>query len=223
MADTKLSALTAATSVDYLYGEASGVSKKIAPANVGGIVPISAGKVTSPVSFIDLVLPSGYVQFKLNVSGIQYTSQDTMGIGVSYDAGATFINDTVHSDSYFEQGVTSSQSGLFNLVNTNPLMDINQGTQGVGQKPAYNTVYDIFPGSATDLFSLMYLSFARNGTNFLAEFGAQGLNPNATVAPTLGRVNLIRLLPFGNGDIPPTSGETITAGFWTLFGIPTPA
>ncbi len=34
MTDKKLSALDAATAVDYVYGEASGVSKKITPANI---------------------------------------------------------------------------------------------------------------------------------------------------------------------------------------------
>ena len=44
MADTKLSALPTAAAVDWLYGEAAGASKKIAPGNVGGsTITLTAG------------------------------------------------------------------------------------------------------------------------------------------------------------------------------------
>ncbi len=191
----------------------------------GGLALLSSGTITSPVAYFDVALPAGYIQFKLNVSGVQYSFRDTMGIGVSYDGGATFINDTSHSDSYFEQGMFSAGTDpVTALHNVNALMDINQGSQVVGANPPYDTVYDIFPGSVTETFRLMYMSSCwSNVVGSFVEFGTQGLNPNATVPPTAGRVNLMRLLPFGNGDIPPTSGETITSGSWTLFGIPTPA
>ena len=33
----------------------------------------------------------------------------------------------------------------------------------------------------------------------------------------IGRQNLIRILPFGNGDIPPTSGHEFVRGVWSLY------
>jgi hypothetical protein len=195
--------------------------QKLDLAGVFGQIVLSTGTFSSPTEFVDIVLPAGYKQFKLNMRGVQYDARDTMGIAVSVDGGATFICDTGNGDSYFEQGGVSEGSTFNNIHNTNALMDINQGVQGIGDNPPLDMIFDIFPGSATETFRLMYMTLCHHNINGIySEFGAQGLNPAATVAPTPARVNALRILPFGNGDCqPPTSGEHITAGSWSLIGV----
>ncbi len=62
MTDKKLSALDAATSVDYVYGEASGVSKKITPANVAGFltaeVDVSSAELKALLSSPKEIIPA---------------------------------------------------------------------------------------------------------------------------------------------------------------------
>lgn len=220
MADSKLSALATAAAVDWLYGEVGGASKKIAPANVGGLVLIDSGTITDPVEFLDITLPSGYFVFQLVISGLLLPN-DTPCFAFSTNAGVNFVNG---DDSYL-----TNELDILNNASVSNFLDFSLGVFGLDSQSnetagALITSW-IDPGSASLSFRVKYHAskwYAPN-SNLIENIGSCIFNPAATVPITLARANLIRLLPQGNGDCdPPTSGETITAGSWTLFGIPSP-
>lgn len=199
--------------------------QKLDLAGVFGQIVIATGTISSPVAYFDVALPAGYKQFRLNIRGIRYdVDGDTMEIAVSSDGGTTFVCDTDNGDSYYEEGVFEAFGSLNHVHTTNPLMDINQGRQTPGHNPPHVLLLDIFPGSSSETFHLLYSTIAASGVtggnHVYFEVGSQGLNPTATVPPTPARMNMMRILPFGNGDCqPPTSGDNISAGSWALMGV----
>lgn len=200
-----------------------------------GMPLIGSGKVGSPVEYLDIVLPSGYEIFVLTLSGIVIDSSvESICAAMSRDAGVTFLND-------FDDGFNTYRSmrqmvfGFVGLAADTTLQ--NQAADnlivfsGDLTEPGPVTQFarlSIEPGGAA---SYPVIDFYIRGHKGSAETdrlhftnGVATLNPAATIPPSVGRINLLRIQPYGNGSCaPPTSGVLITAGSWFLRGEPTPA
>lgn len=206
--------------------------------DVGAMVPLAHAAITSPVEYVDITLPTGYDHFVLRHTGWKQPDYEPLSAAMSKDGGDTFYCDATNFDTYgqlYDQlNLTSANvfSGFRggtrqnnSLINSG-ILDFEDASDG-----AVHGHMTIYPGSATRVpsvaWELFYASVASmdipgDATCDWYRFIAF-LNPAADDAPVLGRVNLIRLLPYGAGDCdPPTSGYTFTEGSYHLFGAPTP-
>lgn len=96
-------------------------------------------------------------------------------------------------------------------------MNISQA----GPVASFNAEIDIWPGDTVSQYPVLQLlaNSIDYGTQFLTITGFFTLNPAATHAPTFARANMIQFQSYGNEDFPPTSGQTLTAGSYILWGI----
>lgn len=206
------------------------------------MVPISSGAVSSPVDYIDVTLPSGYDLFILRHTGFKFSAADAICAALSSDGGATFHCDTTNFDTYGQiwDQLNLSGGGGFTQFRGGSRSDNSVINSGIMDFPSVSTAgsihgsMTIYPGNSTRSPTVDWETFfhATDTNTAPPEAGAACLdcyrllgflNPVATSPPSLARINLIRLLPYGNGDCaPPTSGETITSGTYHLFGAPTP-
>lgn len=198
---------------------------KAALGGMGYVVPISGGTIAAPVEYFDVTLPSGYDRFFMSLMNmtVSVEASDYLTLAFSADAGSTFFCDDEEFDTYGYAGIYSNLSGTANVasIDNDSLMQLALGLNGPN-----DIDLKIFPGSATHsprvLMERVIDAYAANlsfGTEWMLGF----LNPTATITPVYARMNLVRVLPYGDGDMPPTSGNTITGGSWVLSGIPTPA
>lgn len=205
-------------------------------ATIGAMVPISSGKITTAVQYLDISLPSGFDHYILRHTGWRFSAPDNISAALSTDAGTSFFCDGTNFDTYgqlydqlnlsFANGFSQFRGGSTtdnSLINTG-IEDFPSATSG-----AIYGALTIYPGGTARAPVVDWESFYHGidnagggvGTAMLDCYRIFGfLNHSATSAPTLGRVNTIRLLPYGNGDCPPTSGTTIIAGSYYLFGAP---
>lgn len=191
-----------------------------------GLVLIDSGTITVPVAFFDVTLPSGYDHFVLRMSSFTLNvSVDNVSAALSSDGGDTFYCDPVNYDTY----------GVSYLAQQSPAPTTARGQYSAGDdslidwRMASDAVFDntsiIWPGDATTTFRMrsIYHSLSADILNMAIYDWLSFFNIGATNPPTLARANLIRILPYGNGDCdPPTSGHTITAGTYYLWGQRTP-
>lgn len=193
-----------------------------------GMTPISSGKITTPVEYFDVALPSGYYGYLFLGLGIVVSDEDLLAAAFSPDDGSTFHNDTTNFDTYIQTEVVSEM-----LANGTRLPPANGGTVdslfypffASGGGEPFNTAMFIYPGESgtrAQVFGLQHMQRTNtpDATPFLTSFLCL---TGAVLATAMGRQNLMRVLPYGNGDAaPPTSGETLSAGSWTLLGLPNP-
>lgn len=187
---------------------------------------ISQGKITTPVSYFDVALPSGFIGFRLTMKEITLSALDVFCFAFSKDGGSTFYNDTVNFDTYgvIDWYATSTGQGLVpNLANANDSLGY-VSYPDIGAGGAISADIFVDPGRSQQFPPYMRADCFITQGGFLVRDDCTGfLSPGATISPAYAPVNLIRFLPFGNGDCdPPTSAETINSGSWTLFGIPAP-
>jgi len=227
MANEKISAMSAAsalTGAELVPVVQGGANKKATVAQFGMLL-IDNGTISAPVEFLDISLPSGYFEFTLVFTAFQFSANDSLALAVSQDGGSSFINDATNFDSYYCTRISQQDTALSARAGGDSLAYLVSRSQGSSTSALASVSASINPGSATCYTSLrsfgqMYQSTLSNG-GLVLDSGV--INPDATVSPTLARANLVRILPYGNGDCdPPTSGETIIAGSWSLFGIPAP-
>ncbi len=203
--------------------------------DISGVVKLASGEIISPISYLDLVLPAGYPEFRLSWRNRKYSIEDSMAFAFSKDGGVTFLNDIINFDSYVNilnaaifDPIGSFATGFFPTT----YLDSVMGTPGglyIHPSALEGNGCDlvILPGSGDHLPMIAApWEFARgkwnavNAEAFVMSFSVAFPNVDATIAPTIGRQNLLRCLPYGNEDVnPPTSGETITGGSYTLWGV----
>lgn len=186
-------------------------------------VLIDSGSVSAAVEFFDVLLPAEYSRFSLKLTGFFVSAIDAIAFALSVDGGTTFYNDSINFDSYFSQ-YTLLQGGpgpttVIGQAATDALIAAWQYQDPAADIGSMINL-DISPGAA-GLFASMFttaLVFTESDDQAVTQ-GATIVWPSSGELP--GRVNLIRVQPYGNGDCnPPTSGETITAGSWALYGVP---
>ncbi len=208
-----------------------GVTVRLSPLQLGS--RLASHVFTTPVAYIDLALPVGYVSFVIQFSGIVFNVSDTIAAALSQNGGSSFINDTTNFDSYIQGGnevytnvLTGANSGgsvgagdsVISFVSLNVISQILNPSFGI------SSILELFPGSSTQVPNGIIRSvWERTDTSPIEVVRTSlmfSLNPAAVVPPSKIRATTIRIQPYGNGDVnPPTSGHTITAGEIILWGV----
>lgn len=184
---------------------------------------IASGTVSSPVDYVDVSLPTGYEGFTLALFNFKCDSDwvfDHLAFALSEDGGATWHN-TSGDYQKLAAGVQYNSVGDPNLANVQQLnrMICIPSEAFVGSQDGFTMRIDlrIDPGSASR-GAIIYTdgaSYAPLDPDPFFAIGQSMFRLNTGSA----RVNKIRLLPDGNDDVdPPTSGATLTAGAWILYG-----
>lgn len=194
---------------------------------ITGSVLLTSGTITTPVEYVDLTLPDGYPFFRLVFPNIIFSIGNEFLAGAfSTDGGSTFYNDHINFDTYSYAGFSVNGTPAVSPTPTwesptDSLLEI--GAYAGGGSLPYATL-DFYPGGAGSSFNAIIIANGWASSHALSlSFSSSILNPAAVISPVLARCNLIRILPYGNGDCnPPTSGETITSGSYFLWGVPTP-
>jgi len=191
---------------------------------------ISQLTISSPQSYVDITLPAGYDVFRMTCIGVCFDNgtntpvADSLDFAVSMDGGSTFINNTDDYDSYASHSLFSADQGSGYLPIAGPFG--TSGLDALGYLTWNGIQADfalpmlaetiIFPGSASQYF--LTKTVTTHGLN-----DSQPFNNEITGSHLLqvGRANLMRLQPYGNGDAaPPTSAKRIHKGMILLYGTP---
>jgi len=152
-------------------------------------------------------------------------TRSILAFAVSVDGGETFLCDVDNYDTY----------NAFSMYFWSGTIISNQGGSYVWDSLAYsdyptetnqNVTLFITPGSDTHSPIIQFTATTYDDSFFAItkDIGSFfWLNPNAAIQPPAAPINVIRILPYGNGDCnPPTSGDTFTANYYFLWGIPIP-
>lgn len=200
---------------------------------VPGLVYILGGALTSTVSFLDIVLPSQYAWFHLSLMnfGASDPVNDNLCFAWSSNAGTTFIGGAGLTGTY---AMTHQQAQWIESVATTETAGFQDslgyvgGSWPVGAADAtgkYFVTADLFPGSATAFavwndvvkVELPVSASAANNVAFLSSQTTLDRSSAGIVAAA--RINLLRLLPYANGDTtPPTGHGLASGGSYALWG-----
>lgn len=182
-----------------------------------GQVLISSVTVTTPVEWIDIALPSGYAYFTLTLTGMKHDVGMIAG-AVSYDNGATFESDLTNSDTYRNVISYTTGSIVESLSDPYPLFYISLVPSLPSGGYSTMSLVTIDVGSS-DSSCVLFSNVAQiqdNHTGHVMSYLVDG----ATAFASYNRVNFMRLVVDGNGDIdPPTAGKRFRAGTFKLFGV----
>lgn len=191
-----------------------------------GQVLVQAGTVSAPVTFIDLDLPSGYIQFRIEFYGLKFGSGSdsyNFAAALSFDGGDTYLNDIGDPgfDSYWNAVINKTGSAAVDSSGTSDAL-MTFPTYSAGSPFSMRLSVDLFPGSADSLAQSIYTAVSDIAGSLLTSIGQASINPAATVTPTPARADHIRFAVYdGYGEIkPPHVGVQITAGTYRLFGVP---
>jgi len=193
----------------------------------GGLTLVSSGKITTPVSHFDVVLPAGYFKFILELANFTMAPADHLSATISYNGGSTFATDSTNFDTWgvaqiLKFGVDGDTAGPTGIVafNSDSLINLSNSNSLI-----VDGTLSIYPGDASSqvrMRSDTQESGFSGATVKILESISFFLNPGATVPPSNGRANLLRFQPYGNGDTPPTSTNKIASGYWAMLGVPSP-
>lgn len=198
--------------------------------SASGLIKISSGTITAPVEYFDVALPDGFLFFKLYIANTVISVNDNICGALSIDNGATFLYDNVNFRAYSNVSVggfvnnsanAAFGGGGFGDDTFMEFLAVDQNAAG------YNGcgIIEIFPGSDHSSIMVQANTTGLSISGYVGNDLVAAINsymPNIFAFPTYAtaRMNLLRILPYGNGDCnPPTSGETITSGSWVLYGV----
>ena len=192
----------------------------------------SSATASSPTGSLYFDVPLAGFSFFSFVGAFVLSPADYIAFAFSDDSGASFVHQASPADGYATLIKGSSLSPELTIA-----------TRSLGLLTGVSSVFaqvvscQIFAGTAKLTANLRALATsdpldeddpqtaeieaalsARDisdifGSLPVAAFGYLSLGGHAIV----GRENLLRILPLGNGDLPPTSGHTLR-GVWSLYG-----
>lgn len=239
----KISAMSAAGAlagtepVPIIQGGVNKITTTQDIANLGGggsgdYELISFGPM-SALAYKDLALSTDYVDFRLRLKNLTISDGgDILDIIFSQDDGATWLYSAGDYDTYMGPNIIVYLKNTFvgdnsNLTVLSEIAGFVSLTNSISPTQLHMKAtldLDIDPGSASS-----YASVGLNIRNGMSDSGPTYLgaltlgfwtfNPGALVPAPLARVNKLRLMPDGNEDNPPTSGETMTGEFY-FWGLP---
>lgn len=172
---------------------------------------VSEGTITTPVEYIDVNLPTGYREFILQIRSLAIDTEDALMFGLSPDGGSTFNN------ADYEVNVSSRFStSTSNVVENN----YDEALGALAYWSFYvsanmNVDAAIYPGGPSQfpIVRAEWPGYVDSEGTFMME------HVNYTRLKVNGRANLMRIVPYGFGDIdPPTFGSEFTTGYWRLLG-----
>lgn len=198
-------------------------------------VPVASAAITSPVSYVDITLPTGYDRFELAFVGLKLSADDYVCAALSSNAGSSFIADAINFDTWailqsliYGDGANLVSDPSVTTTFNDSLIYVTGAQSKASAAFGICGTAIIDPGSAARYAEVISDSVFRDAyvdTNPIIDraWVASTIFTNATSPPSFGSANLMRLQPYGNGDCnPPTSNHTFTAGSYFLFGVPTP-
>lgn len=170
-------------------------------ADFGGWEVLERGEVSSPVETIEIVLPAGYSFFRLTGASFEFSGSN-LTFAISDDGGATYYNSGEYRFAFVAGAAGGAQGDGFQD-------DLGYLHANSASKVALLTTM-ISPGGATEDFALA------TQCNYTSD---PTVDCSAVQVTVSARANRLLLLPYGNGDVPPTSADTITNGRWVLEGL----
>jgi hypothetical protein len=176
-------------------------------------VRLAGVTITSPLSFIDLTLPDGYSSFKLTANLVFSAGSDLSAIAfaLSADHGLTFFNDHVNYDSYLQAGFTKRMvRGAANVppdavFYTDGLFAFTGGQKiGTCRMPKHSVGLIGKASPPTSTFIAGCRRFDETVGTLEYDTGVFQINEAPIVSiGTPRKVNLMRMLPYGNDDCIP--------------------
>lgn len=190
-----------------------------------GLAYIASGVTTTALTFLDMVLPTGYDWFRLELREVSCTLPVNLAVCMCFstDGGATFIFDADNFDQYrnyshyFGAVATQVSDGGYCDFDYNAYIGGWMSDDALGgASGTINSIIDFDPGSSARLASFYEHSFtiwpADTVSNVVSVVSSVALNVAATIPIVPARVNLLRFLPYSNPyDL--GSGATINPGF----------
>jgi hypothetical protein len=182
--------------------------------NLAGQTILQKTVITTPVGYVDLVLPENYLDFRVVILALELSSSEFVSFDFSPDGGTTW-----HSDS---DGTLGSGNGTYAAYDNeywrnNDGPTVISGTNNSGNigtdsvLRVQRATMDIFPGGDDDGPSLDVSVMAWHPDN-----GRQACRGYVWLLAATGRQNLLRIAPYTLFDVP--SGRTFVAGTFLLIG-----
>jgi hypothetical protein len=177
---------------------------------------ISSGAISSPASYFDLELPTGYTLFTLELVDFLFSgsnSQPTLTCIFSPDGGSNWYNNTDDFNSYSHSGLSEDVSTAISVEGQDSVA--NLAANGASKDIYLNGTIKIWPG-ATGTKAMVRSDLCFNSGDPFT------WNSMTARLETTGRQNRIRF-SFGDDILtPPNGNNEWTAGTYLLFGVPTP-
>lgn len=160
----------------------------------------------------DLALPAEYSAFRLTIVGLTNDTYSWVGYGFSDDGGSTFYNGATDYRGRYMAGDDANSTAKSSNFSFSLGMISFDGTDG-GTIMAETLIY---PGdTGTNASTLSRVQYSE---------GAAPSNPevvSSVLEAATGRMDFMKLVPFGNADVPPTGTDEFTGGTWVLEGLST--
>jgi hypothetical protein len=177
---------------------------------------ITSGSISSPVSYFDVALPSGYVLYTLELIDFLFTgsnTQPTVTCIFSPDDGANWYNNTDDFNSYSHSGLSEDVSTAIPSEGMDSVA--NLAANGASKDIYLSGTIKIWPGAVgTKAIVRSDLNF-NSGDPFT-------WNSMTSRLETTGRQNKVRFSFGDNSLVPPDGTNEWSAGTYLLFGVPTP-
>lgn len=197
-----------------------------------GMPFIASGLISNQPTF-DITLPTGYNNFHIRISGVEFAAgaTDNFGLIVSYDNGASFYNDRTNSDTYgiscnFNKGPIGGNFDSNNTAITFPNFHFGLEAYMPWDSVAYTVSHfnvvdmyvDLTPGSLTRYMRILFAATGEtlDATDYGFNDGSATINPAATVPVPHGRVTTIRF--GGYGALSGGTVHNMAVGTWSLYG-----
>jgi hypothetical protein len=172
--------------------------------------------------YYDMAIPAEGDFLDVELLNLRFSAdQNTLAYAVSTDSKATWIHDPINLDCYWLiRTKNNGAAGTTNLASGDTL-GINVGVQYLAGPALFGitAAFRIYPGSPDYLFQMqgrLMIDDWNASKPIIYEPLFTYVNPYATVTPTPARATHIRWRPYGNADVDPTSGVTMT-GVLSLF------
>lgn len=180
-----------------------------------GQILLTHGSITSPTSYVDFTLPTGYDSFRMEWTGVVLSVLNSLCFAVSQDGGATWINDYTNLDSYNVQYFSANPAPVNNAVFSDGLGYMTDWATAGNFSSA---VVNIHPGAAGYDIAIWGQGGQVVSNAPIILFYSNCLKATATIPPTLVRINAIRCLAYGSGNAT-TPTQTINLGKYFLWGL----